>query len=351
MATKRAIVEQLTRDELWELVDTYDLKVEDRRKLDELHSVALRLHRTDLRDFLSCMDRVRLKAICRRLDLDDGGKLKTEIADRILGHNGDESGSDSPRGSRLRTRVLNELSREDLHRLADRLHVELSDRRSRESAIETLLKVSKNDLGSAFRLLSRDTLKRTCRSLEIDDAGTKKQELIERIFRIKLTDEDEDASKPARKPRLFIGSTVEALAVAREVQAELEHEAETTIWSQDLFTAGATTWSDLVKKSQWFDFALIVFSGDDTVLSRGSSSSAPRDNVLLEYGLFVGTLGSERTFFLYDRNHKPKLATDLAGVTALTYDGERTDKNLQAAVGPACTRLRKLFKEHGNRGR
>jgi predicted nucleotide-binding protein len=52
----------------------------------------------------------------------------------------------------------------------------------------------------------------------------------------------------------------------------------------------------------------------------------------------VGTIGPARTFFLYNRDHPPKIGSDLAGVTALTY-GDRDDGNQQAAVGPACTRL------------
>jgi predicted nucleotide-binding protein len=68
--------------------------------------------------------------------------------------------------------------------------------------------------------------------------------------------------------------------------------------------------------------------------------------VLLEYGLFVGAVGPDRTFFLYNRDHPPKIASDLAGVTALTY-GDRDDGNLQAAVGPACTGLRRRYAKLG----
>lgn len=68
--------------------------------------------------------------------------------------------------------------------------------------------------------------------------------------------------------------------------------------------------------------------------------------MLLEYGLFVGAVGPDRTFFLYNRDHPPKIASDLAGVTALTY-GDRDDGNLQAAVGPACTGLRRRYAKLG----
>ena len=131
------------------------------------------------------------------------------------------------------------------------------------------------------------------------------------------------------------------------MQAELDHDIQTTVWTQNLFTPGDATWSRLVDMARTqFDFALFVFSGDDTVESRGAATRAPRDNVLLEYGLFVGAVGPDRTFFLFNRDHRPKIASDLAGVTALEY-GDRDDGNLQAAVGPACTRLIKQCKKLG----
>jgi predicted nucleotide-binding protein len=42
-----------------------------------------------------------------------------------------------------------------------------------------------------------------------------------------------------------------------------------------------------------FDFALFVFSGDDAIESRGAATRAPRDNVLLEYGLLSRVLWSK----------------------------------------------------------
>lgn len=352
MATKPNIIGTLIRSELWDLMDRYDLKVNDRRKYEELHSVVRTLSKSDLGEFLLDLDRERLKQICRELSLDDGGKVKAEIVDRILGKDDDDQSS--TRGQSNKLRVLDGLTREELHVLTDGLEIVLPDRLRRESAIEALSKVSKKGLADAFVGLSRDSLKRLCRDLRLDEGGKKKQELVERVLGVRPAEDDDDepdteTGPSKRKPRLFIGSTVEALPVAREVQAELEHDVEGSIWSQNLFAAGQTTWSTLVAKARDFDFALIVFSGDDAVVSRGAPTTAPRDNVLLEYGLFVGSLGPERTLFLYDRHHKPKIASDLAGVTALTYDGERTDGNLQAAVGPPCTQLRKLLQKLGPR--
>jgi len=144
------------------------------------------------------------------------------------------------------------------------------------------------------------------------------------------------------RPTMFIGSTVEALRVARAVQTELDHDLEITLWNQNVFEPGNSTWSDLVSqaRSGRYDFALLVLGAEDQTTSRGTTSNAPRDNVLLELGLFCGALGHDRTFFLIDRDNKPKIASDLAGVTALTYGSHRSDGNMQSAVGPACEQIR-----------
>lgn len=148
-------------------------------------------------------------------------------------------------------------------------------------------------------------------------------------------------TKPAL-PKIFIGSTVEALDVARAVQSELEHEFETTLWTQNVFQAGSSTWLGLVEKvrSNAFDFAVLVLGADDALLTRDTKVMIPRDNVLLEFGLFSGALGADRAFFLIDRTNRPKIATDLSGITPLSYNGTRSDGNLHAAVGSACTEIR-----------
>ena len=42
-----------------------------------------------------------------------------------------------------------------------------------------------------------------------------------------------------------------------------------------------------------------------------------------------------------------KLPSDLAGVNVLTYKSNRTDSNLDAATGPACTRIRREIRDLG----
>jgi predicted nucleotide-binding protein len=135
-------------------------------------------------------------------------------------------------------------------------------------------------------------------------------------------------------PSLFIGSSSEGLPIARALQAELDEECEPLVWEQDFFVPTGTTIGTLAEKVQNFDFAAFVFNPDDSLIIRGSANAAARDNVILELGIFIGALGKERVFIIRPRDQ------DLAGVTCLTYRGNRKDRNLRAAMGPAATAIR-----------
>ena len=140
------------------------------------------------------------------------------------------------------------------------------------------------------------------------------------------------------RPTLFVGSSSEGLKVAKAIQVLLDQSCEVTIWSQGIFGLGEGTLESLVNILDDFDFAALVLTPDDLLTSRNESSSAPRDNVLFELGLFMGALGRKRTFIIYDRSAKLKMPSDLAGVSAATYEPHSTG-NLQSALGAAATRI------------
>ena len=83
---------------------------------------------------------------------------------------------------------------------------------------------------------------------------------------------------------------------------------------------------------------MLVVTPDDTATTRGATKNVARDNVIFELGLFMGGLGRERTFMVYDRSRPPDLPSDLAGVTAATF-APHASGNLDAAVGPAATAI------------
>lgn len=150
------------------------------------------------------------------------------------------------------------------------------------------------------------------------------------------------------KPRAFVGSSVENLAIAYELQENLEYDAEITVWSQGLFAPSTYTLDALVDALANFDFAIFVFAPDDIVKIRNKEYQSIRDNVVFELGLFVGKLGKDRCFMVTPRGAEDfHLPTDLSGLTPATFDPNRQDKNLNAALGPACNKIRKVIQNLG----
>lgn len=145
---------------------------------------------------------------------------------------------------------------------------------------------------------------------------------------------------------MFIGSSVEGKDIAEHIQLGLEYDVETTIWHQGVFGLSDGSLESLVKAAKDFDFAALVLTPDDLIMKRGTEKGCPRDNVVFELGLFMGALGRERTFIVYNRDKQIDLPTDLAGVTPATF-ADRSDNNLQAALGPVCTRIKQAINACG----
>ncbi len=150
------------------------------------------------------------------------------------------------------------------------------------------------------------------------------------------------------RPALFVGSSSEGLRIAEAVQVGLDQVCEVELWTQGTFGLMQGTLESLVMALSRFDFALLVLTADDLTVSRGAEKAAARDNVLFELGLFIGSLGRDRTFMLYDRTNPPALPSDLAGITAATF-APHVSGNLQAALGAPCANIRSSVERLGVR--
>jgi predicted nucleotide-binding protein len=98
------------------------------------------------------------------------------------------------------------------------------------------------------------------------------------------------------RPSLFIGSSTEGSRIAKALQVLLDHACEVTVWNQGVFGLSQGTLESLVNALDEFDFAVLALTADDLVISREQESSAPRDNVLFELGLFMGGLVGTELF-------------------------------------------------------
>lgn len=142
------------------------------------------------------------------------------------------------------------------------------------------------------------------------------------------------------RPLLFVGSSKEALPVARALQSALEYDdVDVRLWTDGVFGPSSFTIDDLLNQVRTADFAVLIATPDDTVVSRKSESTAPRDNVVFELGLFMGTLGRERSFILSPREADLKLPSDLLGLTPITYEDVDASR-LSSAIATAANTLR-----------
>lgn len=142
----------------------------------------------------------------------------------------------------------------------------------------------------------------------------------------------------ALDPSLFIGSSSEALPVARALQAELDEVCEAQIWTQAAFEPTGTSISSLLEIAEYVDFAALVLTPDDSIIKRDKRLAVARDNVIFELGLFMGALGPQRVFIVQPSGEDIQLPSDLSGVSMLSYKTNR--RELRVAVGPAATRIR-----------
>ena len=156
-----------------------------------------------------------------------------------------------------------------------------------------------------------------------------------------------DILRRMTKASVFVGSSTEGLDVAYAVRDQLAREAEVTLWNEGVFALGLSFLESLVNALDRFDFAILVLTPDELLVSRDDSLFAPRDNLIFELGLFMGRLGRGRTFVVCADDARLKLPTDLAGISVARYEAARADGNLVAAVGAACNSIRNAIKTLG----
>jgi hypothetical protein len=118
----------------------------------------------------------------------------------------------------------------------------------------------------------------------------------------------------------------------------MDFTCEVELWSQGVFGLSQGTLESLESKLKSYDFAVFVLTPDDLVVKRGEARLGARDNILFELGFFLGGLGRDRTFMVYDRSRPIEIPSDLAGITAATFE-PHTSGNLQAALGAPCTQI------------
>lgn len=120
------------------------------------------------------------------------------------------------------------------------------------------------------------------------------------------------------QPRIFIGSSSEGLKIAEYIKSILMRDFEVCLWTDEIFKYNDSFLDTLLKASSLFDFGIMVATKDDYNTSRNVSFETPRDNIIFEFGLFLGRLGPSRTFVVQEKG--AKLPSDLLGISVPQFE-------------------------------
>ena len=185
---------------------------------------------------------------------------------------------------------------------------------------------------------------------------------IAKILASRLRDRSQFIRPRSARPSVFIGSASEGLHVAERLKSMISAasagQVEVELWNEGIFIPSATNIESLEQCLDRFDFGVFLFTPDDRVISRRITYDAPRDNVVLEFGLFAGALGRNRVFCVTPRASstrawlpqwlsKPrqlaiKRPSDLLGVSVLEYSPAKGDA-LEQALAPVVSGLVERF--------
>lgn len=146
-------------------------------------------------------------------------------------------------------------------------------------------------------------------------------------------------------PRVLIGSSTEGLPLARAMQEQLELDCLPRLWTDNVFRLSRTSIESLIDQLDKVDFAVLVVTPDDTLVTRETEVVSARDNVLFEFGLAIGRLGRDRAFLVTPRDVPGlQLPTDLAGLVSTQYHWNHPEDDWLSTLGPAANRIRRALK-------
>lgn len=145
-------------------------------------------------------------------------------------------------------------------------------------------------------------------------------------------------------PKLFIGSSSEGMQIAKDLERSLSGAVRVVRWDKDVFRPSSYVLPSLLTASTDVDFAVLVATPDDMTEKRGESIPVARDNIILEFGLFAGALGLDRTFLL--AAGELDLPSDILGLTRLPF---RHGAVGRAAVSDAAYDVEQEVAKQGSR--
>jgi predicted nucleotide-binding protein len=155
-------------------------------------------------------------------------------------------------------------------------------------------------------------------------------------------------TKTNQRLKIFIGSSVEGLKIAREIKRQLGNGYEIDVWDKDtVFGLGQATIESLEAAVNKYDVGVFVFTPDDELLSRKSKKTVARDNVIFESGLFIGKLTRFKAFIVQPSKNRVAVPSDLKGLTTAIFNPSQKPlaNKVRSAVKKIRTALKNMEKE------
>jgi predicted nucleotide-binding protein len=171
--------------------------------------------------------------------------------------------------------------------------------------------------------------------------------VIAKILSRRLLERNKMVGPYREQIKVFIISSSEALEVARAIQTAISAEdILVTVWTDGLFKVSSYVLEILEKAMDDADFAIAIAHSDDVTIYREQNWPTPRDNVILELGMFMGRLGRSRAILMEPKGDAVRLPTDLKGITTIRYTF-KAGRDSAAHIAPACNILRDHVREWG----
>lgn len=133
-----------------------------------------------------------------------------------------------------------------------------------------------------------------------------------------------------QRPRVFVGSSTEAEAIDQQLRSVLERLGVSPVPWSSVVPPGEYLLDALMDTSMEVDGALFLATPDDQQEYRGVPRMTPRDNILLEAGIFLAVFGRQRTCIvraIQEGHADPVLPSDLAGLTIIAFDPSKPQRS------------------------
>ncbi len=135
----------------------------------------------------------------------------------------------------------------------------------------------------------------------------------------------------------------------RKVLKALESAGHTPVpwWKEEVWMDAESFWNSLIRASKYYDGGIFIFGKDDRINNIGADNNnnsdqvnfyVTRDNVLIEFGMFIATKGKNRTLAIYDINNGQQGGNESlnrlmppSDLTGITYPS-LTDEDLEDRI-------------------